>query len=240
MTPEFILCIPGKWSDRTDFLHQIIASEPKGSYLFAGMILLDTEANDNVPLEFCAADSHIPEAFEIAGQGRIPADILAQLREHTAVVYLHFPLDLPTHRERILKFTQLLQRLGGMAIKVESAGVAHTWQRWFSLLQGNPFEVYSAVVALIGDKNYYYSCGMHHFGLPECEAPRSVPIAEAADLMNEFNFWQLTEHPNLSDGHTFSLNSAAPRFRLSLVPDIRHEKDHLFHNPHGIWRLDAV
>jgi hypothetical protein len=239
MPSELIICVAGKWNDRNDFLRQVITCEPKGRYMFAGMVLADVQAKDHVPLEFCPADSHIPKAFEIAGQGKIPADVLVQLRDHTAVIYLHFPLDLPDQRERILKFTQVVQRIGGIAVKLESAGVAHTWERWFALLSGSLFDVYCAGVVLIGDEHYYYSCGMHHFGLPDCEVPRSIPVGEAADLMNRFNFWQIAEHPKLSPGHTFSLTPTAPHFRLSLEHDTRHEKEDLFHNPHGIWRLKA-
>jgi len=240
MTRELIICVPGKWNDRNDFLRQVITCEPKGRYMFAGMVLADVEAKDHVPLEFCPADSQIPKAFEIAGQGKIPADVLVHVSEHTAVVYLHFPLDLPDQRERILKFTQVVQRIGGIAVKLESAGVSHTWERWFALLSGSPFDVYCAGVVLIGGKDHYYSCGMHHFGLPECEAPRSIPLGEAADLMNRFNSWQIAEHPKQSPGHTFSLTPTAPHFRLSLERDTRHDKEDLFHNPHGIWRLDAA
>jgi hypothetical protein len=240
MTRELILCIPGMWPDRSDFLGQVITHEPDGRYMFAGLILADLKTKDHVPLDFCDPDPNIAEAFKIAGQGRLPADVLHQLGQHTSVVYLHFPLDLPDQLERVLKYSQLIQRLGGIAVKLESAGVAHTWKRWFALLSGSSFDVYCAAVVLIGDRNYYYSCGMHHFGLPECEAPTSIPAAEAADLMNRFNFWQITEHPKLSPGHTFSLTATAPRFRLSLQRDSRHAEDSLFHNPHGLWRLDTI
>src|SRR5687768_14808254 len=124
MTAELIICIPGTWTDRNDFIRKVIIHEPKGRYIFAGMVLADIAAKDHVPLDFYPADPHIPQAFEIAGQGKIPSDVLGRLREHRAVVYLHFPLDLSDQRERILKFTQLIQRLGGIAVKLESAGIA--------------------------------------------------------------------------------------------------------------------
>lgn len=240
MTPDLIICIPGTWTDRSDLLRRVITSEPEGRYIFAGMVLADVEAKDHVPLEFCPADPHIPRAFETAGQGKIPSEILVRLCEHTSVVYLHFPPDLLNQSKRIIKFTRIIECLGGIAVKVESAGVAHSWERWFALLSGTPFDVYCAGVVLIGDRDYYHSCGMHHFGLPECEVPRSIPVGEAADLMNRFNFWQITEHPMLSPGHTFSLTPTAPHFRLSLWPDSRHEKEQPFHNPNGIWRLTAT
>jgi hypothetical protein len=60
---------------------------------------------------------------------------------------------------------------------------------------------------------------MHHFGLPESAAPRSIPAADAADLINRFNYWRIVERPVLSDGHTFSPTPSAPYFRMTLEPD---------------------
>jgi hypothetical protein len=240
MDPELVICIPGMWADRNEFLRQVVTQEPMGRYMWAGMVLADIHAKDHIPLEFCSTDPNIPESFESACQGKLPPDVLAQLNEHTGVVYLHFPLDLPDQRERVLKFTQLIQRLGGIAVKLECAGVAHSWERWFTLLSGSPFDVYCVAVTLVADEDYYFSCGMHQFGLPECEAPRSIPVGVAADLMNRFNFWQITEHPILASGHSFSLTESDPHFRLSLQHDARHECEDAFHNPHGVWRLDAA
>src|SRR5262249_53529116 len=136
-----------------------------------------------------------------------------------------------------LKFGTVLRRAGGIAVKVESAGIAHTWERWSELLTGTPFDLYCAVVVLVADEEQYYSCGMHHFLLPECAVPRSMPLADAAELMNQFNFWRMVETPAVADGHTFSLTASSPRFRMTLEPDRRHESDDPFHNEHGVWNL---
>jgi hypothetical protein len=243
---EMILCVPGRWKDRAEFVRQVVslddaakspAGDANGRYMFAGTILADLGAKDHVPLDFCPADTNLPRAFEIAGQGKIPDELLALLKQHSAVAYLRFALDLPRERERILSFSSLLRRIGGLAVKVESSGIAHTWERWSQLLSGTPFELYSAVVVLVRDEKYYHSCGMHHFGLPECAAPRSMSAPDAADLINRFNYWRIIEHPVLSDGHTFSVTPSAPHFRMTLEPDSRHEVDDPFHNAHGVWCL---
>jgi len=75
---------------------------------------------------------------------------------------------LSEQREKILKFGKVLERAGGLAVKVDSAGIAHTWERWSKLLQGTQFDLYTAAVVLVGDEGQFYSCGMHHFGLAEC------------------------------------------------------------------------
>lgn len=208
--------------------------------MFAGGMLADLHCKDHVAVEFTAHDAKIGKAFEIAGHGKISEPILAQIRKHQSVVFLHFPIDLRSQRERLLKFTRLMQRLGGIAVKIESAGIAHSWERWFTLLEGSVFDLYCAAIVLIGGKDHYYSCGMHHFGLPECAVPASIPIVEAADLMNRFNFHQISEEPTLVSGHTFSLSSDAPIFRLTLKDDESHDTDHPFFNELGVWFLSAA
>jgi hypothetical protein len=240
MTTDLLLCVPGPWKDRSDFLRKVVTHEPMGRYMFAGGILADVTDKEHIAVEFASADPQMSEAFELAGQGKIAARLLSEIEKHQSVVYLHFQGDIRTERERLIKFTKLLQQLGGYAIKVESAGAAHAWDRWFSLLGGSLFDLYCSSVVLIGGKDHYYSCGMHHFGLPECAVPTSVDLGEAADLMNRFNFWRIDENPTMQSGHTFSLSKDEPAWRLKLEADERHETEHPFFNPHGVWKLSAA
>lgn len=240
MSTELILCIPGPWKDRSDFIRRVITLDPMARYMFAGGVLADTISKDHVAVEFAAADPRMSETFELAGQGQIAAPLLSEIEKHQSVVYMHFRSDMQAERDRLIKFTKLLQQLGGLAIKVESAGVAHDWDRWFSLLEGSLFDLYCASVLLIGSEDHYYSCGMHHFGLPECAVPTSVDPGEAADLMNRFNFWRISEGPTLHSGHTFSLSKDEPAWLMKLAPDEQHEAEDLFFNPHGVWFLSPV
>ncbi|MDR1647886.1 MAG: DUF4261 domain-containing protein [Zoogloeaceae bacterium] len=237
MGQEAIICIPGPWADRGEFLRAVITQEPAGEFMFAMGILAHTKDKDHVSLDFCEPYVEMMEAFRIAGQGRLDESTLDAIQEHQGVAYLHFPMGWLEQRERLMKFTQVLRRAGGLAVKVESAGVAHEWDRWFSLLSGSVFDAYCSTVVLVGDSDRYYSCGMHHFELPECSLPRSIDIREAADLMNRFNVYQIAENPRLATGHTFGLTPDSPHYRLALSPDSRHNIDDLFHNPHGVWQF---
>lgn len=235
MDRELIICIPGPWRDRADFIGRVITTEPKGRFMFAGGILADIQQQDHVPLEFCDPDPRMARAFETAGQGKLPQECLELIRQHTAVVYLHFPIDLQEQRERVAKFTGVVRQAGGIAAKVESAGVAHTWETWESRLRGSVFDLYCCAIVLVGDKHSFYSCGMHHFGLPECEVPSFMGATSGADLINRFNSWRINDRPEIKSGETFSLSANEPPFRLELRPDDRHSPDTLFYNPHGVW-----
>jgi hypothetical protein len=129
MSTELLICIPGPWRDRSDFLRQVITLEPMGQFMFAGGILADVHGKDHVLVEFTQADPQMSKAFEMAGQGKLTQTTLAAIHQNQSVVYLHFPIGIREQRDRLTKFTRLLQRLGGIAVKVESAGTAHSWER---------------------------------------------------------------------------------------------------------------
>ena len=235
-----LICVPGPWKDREEFLIQVIELEPAGRYVSMGGLLVDLEEKDHVILDFSPADPGMLRAFTIAGQGRIPQETLDRIQEHSSFVFMHFPLDIRAQRDRVVKFTKLLPRLGGMAVKIDSAGIAHTWERWFKLLNGSLFDLYCSTVVLIGGHEHYFSCGMHHFGLPESALPTSIPVEAAADLMNRFNFWRIADAPHLNSGETFSLSQDDPHYRLTLKADSEHEAGEPFFNAHGVWFLSAV
>lgn len=235
-----MICIPGPWKDRTDFVQRVVV-QTKGDFMFAGAILANPKGKDHVPLEFCEPFAGLRRAFEIAGQGKLPATLLDQIGVHKSVVYIRVPLDIIAQKDRLLKFTTVLRDIGGCAVKVESSGIAHTRDTWQALLSSkNPFDQYRGVVVLIGDEHYFYSCGMHHFNLPDCQASRQLPIAEAADTMNRFNYYQIVERPILASGHTFSLTADSPSYRLALISDARHGEDELFRNPQGLWNMERA
>jgi hypothetical protein len=237
MEQEIILCIPGPWTSRSEFLNAVITVEPHGEFMFAGGILAHPTGNDHVPVTYEDADPRMVEAFEAAGQGKISEATLQRIASHGGVAYLHFPMDLPGQRERMVKFTDVMRRAGGLAIKVESSGVAHEWNRWSYLITGEEFDLYCSACLLVADEDQFYSCGMHHFGHAECSVTSQMELGDAADLINRFNLFQIVDRPRLATGHTFSVDEDAPSFRLNLVEDSRHEPDDLFHNPHGVWVL---
>ncbi|MCA9626666.1 MAG: DUF4261 domain-containing protein [Myxococcales bacterium] len=240
MGNPLVLCIPGPWADRTAFLQAAVRHQPSGRFLCVGHLLSDSTTGERVELDFQGPDAHMREAFQIAGQGHLDDTLLEAVADHRSVVYLIFPLDFAAEQQRIQRFTSLLRDLGGIALKVESSGIAHSWEHWFELLGGTRLDQYSACVTLIGGERYYYSCGMHHFGSPDSAISRSVRDTEAAYTLNVFNLYILEESPKLEDGHTFSIAADAPKFRLRHVSDERHSPDDLFHNPQGLWCLDLL
>lgn len=87
MEQDLVICIPGNWESREDFLKEIITST-KGEFMFAGAILAHPEGKDHVELEFYDAYEQMAEAFEYGGQGKISNTTLMDLNHHKSVAYL--------------------------------------------------------------------------------------------------------------------------------------------------------
>jgi hypothetical protein len=209
--------------------------------MFAGNILANPKAKDRIAVELYEADPHMQKAFEYAGQGKVGKGTIDAIAEHKTTAYLHFPLFVPGNQARLKMFTAAIRQIGGLALKIESSGRAHEWQVWDEILDSdNPFDLYRGFVTLVGDEDFYYSCGMHHFGLPDSQVSRHLDIEEAADLLNRFNYYRIVENPELENGHTFSLSDKSPWYRLSRITDQRHESADLFHNPFGLWDMSPV
>jgi hypothetical protein len=235
---EMIICVPGPWEDRSDFARHVFVLEPSGRYTFAGSVLADVQHQDHIQVQFLGRHPRMLDAFEAATRGDLPPDISSEISSHRSSIYLRFPLNVIEERLRILRFTELLKRLGGIAIKLESSGVGHWWGRWFQLLGSkNEFNWYCAVVMLLAADSRYYSCGMHHFGLADSAVEKHLVIREAANLINKFNYWRIINQRTLHSGELLRINESGGRFRLLWEPDRMNPEGDLFYNPHGIWLL---
>ena len=90
---EMILCVPGPWKNRGEFVRGACA-QTQDDFLFAGSVLACPGRNDHIPLDFEEADPSVAKAFEIAGQGKLSQKVLGQIGSHAGIVYLHFPVPI--------------------------------------------------------------------------------------------------------------------------------------------------
>jgi len=236
MDSKIIIGVPGTWATRTDIVTSI--AQRSGGFIFAGLVIMDTTTKQGLTLEIYEYDVQLHEAFRIAGGGRISDSDIAAIAQHRHTLYcLSSEVSLEA-AVQMLKVGVALLEAGGLAVKVESSGVAHSAARWRELAASKQiFDVYTAFVTLIGGRDCFYSCGMHAFGLPDAAVPRDMDAQAAAQLLNVFNHYLVAERPSLADGHTFSVSADAPRFRLRRTACDTYEPEHAFHNPHGMWRF---
>ncbi|PQO26914.1 hypothetical protein C5Y96_19505 [Blastopirellula marina] len=131
-----------------------------------------------------------------------------------------------------------LLKCGGIAIKIESTGIAHPakkWEEWSE--KADLPTLFRAYVTYIGSGDLFYSCGMHNLGYPDCVVQAEIEPQTAAELIDAFLRYLLFDGPELEDGQTFSVKAEAPRYKIEHQKCTMFEPDHLFHNPYGVWKL---
>ncbi|MBN3555704.1 DUF4261 domain-containing protein [Fictibacillus nanhaiensis] len=236
---EVVIGIPGQWKSRTELI-QAVASKGEG-YLLAGSIIHNGDKNIGFEVEVYEQDSNLKEAFIYAGGNTFAETLLEEIDKHTFIVYVFANKNSLDGLNELIDVGTALLKAGGLAVKIETSGIAHTKEAWFQLFNDQDvFPIYSHFVTLIGDEEIFYSCGMKSFGLPDVAVPSVIPADDAADLLNDFNLYQLVDRSTFKDGETFSLEEDSPRYMIRYIEDNRYEEDDMFFNPYGMFNLSPL
>ena len=138
---------------------------------------------------------------------------------------------------RLLQFAQLLLSIGGLAVRVESCGKAHSERDWNDLEAHDVEDSFWAYVMLSGSPNRCASTGMRFLGHPDI-AVRGVTDSDlAATLVDTLARAICCWIPDIQDGQTFGLGPEEPAYRMTQGPCTTYPPDDLFHNPFGLWTL---
>jgi hypothetical protein len=237
--PKTIIGIPGQWESRSKIVTSI-ANNSNG-YLFAGMVLLHTQTQESFTLEIYEKDENLRHAFSIAGNDRLSEKELQAIEKHTYCLYLVGEGGTPDRARSFMNAANALLSCGGIAVKVESAGIAHSAVDWGKFTADERLgALLKAFVTYVGSPGQFYSCGMHNLGFPDCVVDASIPAHEAAQLIHTFLGYILVEQPTLQSGETFSVDADSPYYKLVLENCTMFENGDAFHNPYGVWRLIPV
>jgi len=237
--PKIVLCLPGGKDFRRD-CEAILREE-------------------SVEHEWRKTEKRMTDAFE-ASEFRVRPTLtdedLDRIGKHKSVLYLLSPNftagDAPVVSLAFLRLGRRLLEAGGLAMKCESAGIAHGRARWITLTRQAGSKdadkrwsaLFEAFVQFpIQSEADFYTCGMHLLGKPDLiVATDLTPAAGAAELFTVFAMYLLAECPDggFGSGHTFSMSHTAPRYRVVWEPCTGYEEDEFFFNPFGRWRFTAV
>ena len=234
---QTVLCIPGTWSNRSELITRI--ARDSGGYLFAGRVLMHAETKQSFEVQVEACDEHLVKAFRAAGRHWITAEDLAQIQAHTFVLYL---LALGGSRQRaedLMAAADALLRAGGLAVKVESSGLAHSAAAWHDMTKKRHLSTAHTAYGVYITGEQVYSCGMHNLGYRDAIVDASA-AEDPVELLRTFTWYQFTENPTMLPGHTFSVAEEAPVYRLVEEQCTMYESGSLFTNPYGMWRLVQV
>ncbi|MGM9482303.1 DUF4261 domain-containing protein [Roseateles sp. NT4] len=236
--PLTVLCIPGPWQSRSELLEAIVRGG--SGYLFAGQVLMHMDTKQACELEFHARDPRMGAAFRAAGPHWAQTPDMQRIDEHAAVVYLVANGGTAIAAEGLMQAAAALLDAGGLGVKVESSGIAHSPSAWKQLCADlHLFSAHRAYVLYITGSEVY-SCGMHNLGLRDAIVENGGDTAEAVELIRSFTRYLFTEAPTIRAGQTFSTDRDAPAYRLLDDAGPGYAEDSLYLNPYGCWRLVPV
>jgi hypothetical protein len=233
--PETVLCIPGPWADRSELIERIV----RGShgYIFAGRILMNAQTSDTCELQHEARDDRMLSAFLTAGPHWRNTSEMASIKYHSSVVYLVGHGGSQKNVEALFLAARALLDAGGLGVKIESTGLAHSPAGWRTIC--DELHLFSAhracVLYLTGPE--VYSCGMHNLGMKDAIV-ENFDGPDAVELVRTFTWYMYSEAPVIRSGQTFSVSATAPVYRVLADPGIQYEDGSLFANPYGFWRLE--
>jgi hypothetical protein len=247
MKPRHVLCALGNWTD------------------FEPIIQLLSQRFDDFELDedfsTLSADARMPRAFEISaevGSSTLTKSDQRAVASHSAVVYVLSPSmergDAARVSGRALELVAALFELGALAIKSESAGLAHGRKRWLGLAEsyrkaraaeddhGSGAALYFAWVQRPihdEDDGVVYSVGMHLLGEPDTEVDAKVDMANACEWIDLMGLYLAADRPTrpVKDGEGFRLSEGGARRVIRKRPCRRYEDDDFFFNPYGYHRL---
>jgi hypothetical protein len=240
---ETIICIPGNWKSREEFILVIVASS-NGEYMAAGNVLIHARESRHFTIEFCEHDVSMKNAFKYAGMVNMVSDaFIDEIEQHRNVIYITGNTGNMQEARHISLAASAILKSGGIGIKIETAGKAFEKDQWLSRTdnfeESNLYDMFVVDSIFNGENNSTYSCGMQNIGLKDTIV-FNEDFQYAASLIRIFGFYQIIDKPEIIENQTFSMTIDDPKFRIVNDPDQPYKGDKLFENPFGMWQLIRV
>jgi len=193
--------------------------------------------------------------------------VYKQIASHETVLYVLSgnltEREAPAGSDEFLHLGRKLLELGGIAIKCDSSGTAHSKESWSEFSKtaaddsSSARDIWTALFAAyvqypIGEEDDLYTCGMHLLGKPDLvissDLLGSVKVEAASPpqlanlLFSAFGLYLLVEcrEGSFCSGHTFRPDRTWPRMRVVWEECSRYEEDDFFFNPFGYWRFTRL
>ena len=241
-TPRHVVCVLGTWKNFAAVNRAVARADG---------FSLDTE------FSILESDDRMQNAFAACADRVDPSmtkQDLAAIDRHTAVAYIMSP-PLRAARTvemsgRMLAIIDELLDGGALAVKSESAGVAHGAKRWRDLAErARSTDLLERTTGLrlafvrrpIAFENILYSCGMHLLGERDIEVDHTDDPLEDVGWIDLVATYLLAEKPErgVHDGEGFRQVEGGERRILRSRECDRYEPDEFFYNPYGYWRLTS-
>ena len=232
---KIILCVPGIWQSADDLRKALAESD--SSFSYQGDTIQQTGSARTAEIDFCKNKATTAQVFKDTSFGRFEQEELSAIDNHQSVVYAIISGGDIASVQYALQLGKVLLEVGGLAIKLETAGITHTKTYWLETPEDEINELVQTFVVFVEHDQQLVSCGMHQFGFPD--AIIGLSAAEDPDyFLQNFLLYLLIEEPIIVDGNTFQIEQDTDRFILDKVPSaVFYEEDDLYYNPNDFWLI---
>jgi len=230
--PSFFMLVPGPWRDADEVQRALRARDVSAEIAQSGPIKPREVRVDVVE------DGRLAAAFRWGRSGTLAEDLLKRIAPCTRAALIEYGSRLDESPADVARLGRALRDAGGVAVRMEASGAASAWDSWLEHLESSDrSRLYTCAVLLVRDDDGgIFTCGMHHFDLPDAQIKTEEP-AEGTSWLDAFCVYQIVEQPALLSGHTFRPSAEASRRTLERWPDHRHRPNDGRHNPFGVWRF---
>lgn len=237
-----VIGVPGKWGSKDEILPLILATNE--DFICAGSSLINTQTQALFELEVYGYNPDLKISYTYCGRKTFTEQDIRSIDEHTYTVYIIGEAGTPGLAYELLKAGNALLNAGGMAVKVESSGIAHLKQHWQRLMADNDImALYQAFTTIAKSTQFYLSYGMQVMGYPEGQIffiGEDGENGEQLKVLDVFLTSVLIDQSILNSECTFSLSKHQIPYQLKHVYYDKYPEDDLFFNPQGIWQLTQV
>lgn len=241
--PRHVVCVLGPWTSFDPVTRIVAAVGGDGFRLDDDYSQL--EPDDRMPGAFAASADRVDPSMNKADDRAIA--------KHRAVAYILSPplpaADAQPHSAKMLAIIGALLDDGALAVKAESAGIAHGAARWRELARAasspdmlhraNALRLAFVRRPIADDDDILYSCGMHLLGERDVEIAASGEVMDDVEWLDMLAIYLLAEKParGVHAGEGFRLTDDGERRVLRARTCKRYAEDDFFFNPYGYWRL---
>jgi hypothetical protein len=194
------------------------------------------------PCDLIEHDPLLVDSIREAGRGVIPESDLELIARHTFTMYIRGEGGSIESARAVADVASALVRAGGLAVKVESSGIAHARQDWIKRTDlATPTGLYWAYVSLVSTSprdDRTWSCGMHNFGLRDAITTMIWDPPKLATLMHAF-LGMTFGGAGVRDGQKFA-DPSGVRYVIRAQPCETYPQGHMQFNPIGMWRLELL
>jgi hypothetical protein len=236
VAPTIALRVTGPWTAPEEFGTAL--KKAAGGYELREKGLLHVASGRKFNCDATVHDDDIAELF--ADSGRLSDAEIDEIAAHKVKVHLSAPGGSPEAARAIMDAATALLHAGGTGVFIDNSGCAHGKRDWLKLAgDKQPGGLYWAYVAVTGGADEIFSTGMHCLGFRDAEMPDPPDRQFGGFFVHNFLGYMYQSGATILDGEMLG-DEGEPMYRVRDTPCTRFPADAPFHNPYGVWRLEAA